>query len=213
MTEIPPLTPDALSALHVTGVNERWNAVQERLQPFLAALALELEREGARRFAREWPLYEISYKHQRYINRGPGERAPIDEYHMAIDRPPRGAGVYLVIDGTERLIIVALQLWRTRKHNLRQLWDEHGLIWRPLIERMREVRFAERTADAIEPVGDLQTTWLDRYLSNRRAAYLLAGFSYRWDDPRVLQPGFRAHIIDDILALLPLNEAIMERAE
>ena len=56
-------------------------------------------------------------------------------------------------------------------------------------------------------------SWMDRYLASRGAAYLLAGFAYSWDDARVARPDFAAQVIDDVLALFPLNEAIMEQAE
>src|SRR5437868_9624700 len=110
MSQFPGFTPDALAALEVLGVAERWTAVQERLHPPLAALAEALREAGARRFPREWGLYEISYRSLRYVNRKPGERTPIDEYHFALDRPPRGAGIYVAVSGAERLIVVALQL-------------------------------------------------------------------------------------------------------
>src|SRR5262245_48993034 len=106
----PGFTPDALEALLVPGIAERWSAVQERLHPPLAALAEALRTAGARRFPREWGLYEISFRSLRYVNRKQGERAPIDEYHFALDRPPRGAGIYVAVSGAERLIVVALQL-------------------------------------------------------------------------------------------------------
>jgi MoxR-like ATPase len=54
---------------------------------------------------------------------------------------------------------------------------------------------------------------MDRYLASRGAAYLLAGFAYAWDDARVALPAFAEQIVEDVLALFPLNEAIMEQAE
>jgi MoxR-like ATPase len=63
------------------------------------------------------------------------------------------------------------------------------------------------------PTPNPQPLWIDRYLASRGAAYLLAGFAYSWDDPRVAQPGFAAQLVEDALALFPLNEAIMEQAE
>jgi MoxR-like ATPase len=54
---------------------------------------------------------------------------------------------------------------------------------------------------------------MDRYLSSRGAAYLLAGFAYSWDDKQIVRPDFATQVIDDVLALFPLNEAIMEQAE
>src|SRR5689334_3497931 len=100
---------DALAALLVPGVNERWAAVQERLHPLLLALAEDLRSEGLRRFPRAFPLYEFSFRSLRYVNR-PGGRAPIDDYHVALDRPPRGAGISVAVSGAERLIVVGLQI-------------------------------------------------------------------------------------------------------
>lgn len=200
-------TPEALAALTVPGAAERWSAIQEQLQPVLAACATRLIAEASRRFPRFWRLYEISYRSQRSINRGRGVRDPIDEYYLVIDRPPRGAGVYLAVSGAERLILVALQVARRRKEDLARVWEESRVIWLPLVERISEVRFAERER------ASSQMLWIDRYLSNRAASSLLAGFAYRWDDPQVFQPPFIERLIDDALALLPLNEALMERAE
>jgi MoxR-like ATPase len=228
----PGFTPDALEALLVSGIAERWSAVQQRLHPPLAALAEALRVAGARRFPREWGLYEISFRSLRYVNRKPGERAPIDEYHFALDRPPRGAGIYVAVSGAERLIVVALQLSRRRKGDLRHVWEAGRAVWLPLIERLDEVRFADRKRE--EGQGDKETrredesesislspglpvsgseTWLDRYLANRGAAYLLAGFAYSWDDERVGRPEFATQMIEDVLALFPLNEALMEQVE
>ncbi len=239
-TPFPGFTPEILSALLEAGVAERWAAVQERLHPALLALAEALQPEGARRFPHEWPLYELSFKSQRYVNRGAGERAPIDEYHVALDRPPRGCGIYIVVSGEERRIIVAQQLLRPRKNDLRHVWEDQRVVWQPLVERMNDVRFAEprrrtkddgrRTTDEIIDKGqsDLleqdpvvqrpaasitHEIWLDRYVAARGSAYLLAGFAYSWDDERVQQPGFATQIIEDVLALFPFNEAIMEQAE
>ncbi|MGB9755056.1 McrB family protein [Roseiflexus castenholzii] len=201
-------TPEALAALTVPGVAERWNAIQERLQPVLAAYAARLSAEASRRFPRIWNLYEIGYRSQRSINRGHGVRDPIDDYYLVIDRPPRGAGVYLAVSGAERLILVAIQVARRRKDDLARVWEESRALWLPLVERIHEVRFANR-----ERASDPAALWIDRYLANRAASSLLAGFAYRWDDPQVFQPAFIERVIEDALALLPLNEALMERAE
>jgi MoxR-like ATPase len=232
-TPFPGFTPEILGALLEPGIAERWAAVQERLHPALLALTEALQAEGARRFPHEWPLYELSFKSQRYVNRGAGERAPIDEYHVALDRPPRGCGIYIVVSGEERRIVVALQLLRPRKSDLRHVWEDQRVVWQPLVERMNDVRFAEprparkqgdretsrqgeqEAHDATSPLLPLSpsTTWLDRYLAARSAAYLLAGFAYSWDDERVQQPGLAAQLIEDVPALVPLNEAIMEQPE
>ena len=230
-------TPEALAALTVAGVNERWSAVQERLHPTLVALAEALRAAGMRQFPRAFPLYEVSFRSLRFVNRGPNDRAPIDDYHFALDRPPRGCGILIAVSGAEQLIIVGLQITaRQRKDDLRRVWEEGRAIWQPLIERADEVRFVEprtgtrrvnrepRTENQ-EPRADskqlntqnsqLKTheTWMDRYLATRGSAYLLAGFAYRWDDQRVARPDFADQVIADALALFPFNEAIMEQAE
>ncbi len=222
-----------LAALEVPGVNERWAAVQERLHPQLLALSEALHAEGAVRFPRAWPLYEVSFRSLRYVNRGQLPPLPLDAYHFALDRPPRGCGIAVTVSGDERRIIVALNLsFRPRKDDLRRVWESGRAIWLPLVEQVRETRFAERRearrqgdAEARKPAPTREhgaaapaatapaQTWLDRYLATRGAAYLLAGFAYSWDDPRVAQPEFARQIIDDVMALFPLNEAIMEQAE
>ncbi|HEX9373377.1 MAG TPA: hypothetical protein VF897_20355, partial [Roseiflexaceae bacterium] len=224
-------TAGALEALVVPGIAERWAAVQEQLHPPLVALAEALRAEGARRFPRAWSLYEVSFRSLRYVNRGLNERAPIDDYHFALDRPPRGCGIYIGVSGAERLIVVALQVGsRQRKDDLRRVWEEGRAIWQPLVERVDEVRFVDRAArgqgpgargqgpdEASDPTRpptpDPRPLWMDRYLASRGAAYLLAGFAYRWDDERVARPDFARQAIEDALALFPLNEAIMEQAE
>jgi MoxR-like ATPase len=226
-------TPDVLGALLIPGVAERWTAVQERLHPQLVALSEALHAEALRRFPREWPLYEFSFRSLRYINHPTG-RAPIDDYFMALDRPPRGAGISVAVSGAERLVIISLQISsRQRKADLRRIWEQDRALWLPLVKRLDEVRFAgPRTKNREPPRGyptedhsestrprtdDLtiqnQETWMDRYLAARGSAYLLAGFAYRWDDDRIARPDFAAQIVADALALFPLNEAIMEQAE
>ncbi|MFQ3661189.1 MAG: hypothetical protein SNJ69_02225 [Chloroflexaceae bacterium] len=65
----PLFSPEALAALTTPGVTERWTAVQERLHPLLAALAEQVRAAALRRYPRQWPLYEISFKSQRYLHR------------------------------------------------------------------------------------------------------------------------------------------------
>src|SRR5262245_4389821 len=136
-------TSDVLGALLAPGIAERWGAVQAQLHPQLVALAEVLREAGVRRFPREWPFYEFSFRSLRYINHS-GQRAPIDDYYMGLDRPPRGTGVYIVVSGAEQLIIIALQLSaRQRKADLRRAWEQGRTLWLPLVERTDEVRFAE----------------------------------------------------------------------
>lgn len=202
----------ALDSLSVPGVAERWSAVQAQLHPCLAKLANSVQAAMAQHSPGPWALYEVSFKSQRYINRGHGVRVPIDEYHVAFDRPPRGAGILISASGAEKAVLVGLQLWGVRKKDLRHLWkgsQSIRSIWLPLIERIEregEARFARTKA---KPVTE-PATWLDAYLANRNASYLWAGFSYPWDSlPTNLDEVLVAHVQE----LFPLNEALMEEAE
>ncbi|MCU0490196.1 MAG: AAA family ATPase [Chloroflexaceae bacterium] len=214
--------PESLAALLSPGINERWAAVQEQLHPRLATLAERVQAEAARRLPRQWPLYETSYKSQRYVNRGRNERSPIDDYHVAFDRPPRGAGVLVSVSGAERAVLVGLQLWGTRKSELRAVWQDGRAIFQPLVERIEregEARFVEsrerrgepgRHKKSDETPPEAPAMWLDRYLDSRGANYLWAGFVYPWER---LPDNLETRLVDDVLALLPLNEALMEQAE
>jgi hypothetical protein len=83
------------------------------------------------------------------------------------------------------------------------------------IEHTGQARFTGRSrsrshsAGASAPESDGQS-WLDRYLAARQAGYLWAGFVYPWD---ALADTTTRQIIDSVLALFPLNEALMEQAE
>jgi MoxR-like ATPase len=227
----PGFTPEILGAFDVPGVNERWGAVQERLHPALVVLAEQLSAAAQRRLPRAWPLYEITYRTLRYVNRASGGRAPLDEYHMAIDRPPRGAGVYIAVSAAERRIVVALQVSRRRRDDLARVWEDQRTVWQSLVASLTDVRFAEPRIRARrgeekgrgegEPAASehhgarlaRSETWLDAYLAARVASPVIAGFSYSFDDPQVAQPDFAGRLIADALVLLPLNEAIMEQAE
>jgi MoxR-like ATPase len=209
-----PLFPqEALAALGVPGITERWAAVQEHLHPRLVVLAEQIHAAAARQFPRQWPLYEVSYKSQRYVNRGRGVRAPIDDYHVAFDRPPRGAGILVSVSGAERAILVGLQLWRARKPQLSQVWREGQPVWQPLVERIEregQARFAERQRPRGDDASAPEPLWIERYLDSRQASYLWAGFVYPWPS---LPDDLEQRLIEDVLALFTLNEALMERAE
>lgn len=199
-------TQDVLSALLVDGINERWAAVQERLHPVLHALADRIDGAGRERFRREWPLYEITWKTARYRNRGRGQREPIEEYHFALDRVPRGTGIYVGVSGEERAILVGFtSTTGARKPEMQRVWEAGRSLWQPLLQSLPEVRFARAAAG-----HDL---WIEQYLRLRSAKYVWAGYRYAWDDPRVATAEFADVLIDDVLRLFPFNEAIMEEAE
>ncbi|MCG8351172.1 MAG: AAA family ATPase, partial [Chloroflexales bacterium] len=204
---------DALAAFGVSGITERWAAVQEHVHPRLAWLAEQVHAAAARQFPRQWSLYEVSYKSQRYVNRGRGVRAPIDDYHVAFDRPPRGAGILVSVSGAEHAVLVGLQLWRARKPHLSQVWREGQPVWQPLVERIEsagQARFADRPRARGDDVSAPAPLWIERYLDSRQASYLWAGFVYPWHS---LPTDLEQRLIEDVLALFPLNEALMERAE
>jgi hypothetical protein len=206
-------SPAALAALQTPGVAERWQAVQDLLHPELAALAEQVAVVAARRLPRLWPLYELSYKSQRSIHRGPGRREPISDYWVAFDRPPRGAGVLLAVSGVERAVLVGLQLWGARKPDLARLWEAARPVWAQLVARIEaegQARFALRRGYGAEQPVSPEAVWIERYLANPRAGYLWAGFVYPWAS---LPAEFAERVSADVLALLPLNEALMEQAE
>lgn len=217
METLPLLPPSALTSLNVPGIAARWAAVQEQLHPRLAMLAEQIYQAAQQRFPRQWPLYEVSYKLQRYVNRGRGERAPIDDYHVAFDRPPRGAGILISVSGAERAVLVGLQLWGVRKEQVRQVWSNGKTIWQPLVRRIEQTgqaRFVERPRSRGE-TGALASSesaalWIDRYLESRSASYLWAGFAYPWDS---LPDNLSEVLTEDVLELFPLNEALMEQVE
>lgn len=198
----------ALEALLTPGVAERWQAVQQHLHPLLAALAEQLDRAGRQRFPREWPLYEISWKTARYRHRGRGQREPIGEYHFALDRVPRGTGIYVGVSGDDRAVLVGFtSTTGARKREMQRVWESARPLWQPLLQALPEVRFARtESSDDGEP-------WVEHYLRTRQARYLWAGYRYDWSDPRIATPEFAQTVIEDVLRLLPFNEAIMEAAE
>ncbi|MEI7772409.1 MAG: GTPase, partial [Chloroflexales bacterium] len=218
----PLFSPEALASLLVPGVGERWSAVQEQLHPALADLAEQVRAAAAAALPRIWPIYEVSFKSQRYLTRGHGLHDPIDDYWVAFDRAPRGAGVLVAASGAERTILVGIQLWRSRKAELASLWGGARPVWLPIVERIERegaARFVEAGGRRQEAGGDGRHSafsiqhsplWIDRYLGARGASYLWAGFAYRWDD---LPADLAGRLVADVLALLPLNEALMEQAE
>ncbi len=200
---------DVLDTLLVPGISERWAAVQEQLQPILAEVVEGLDEAGRSAQPRIWPMYESSWKTARSFNRGRGGREPINEYHFAVDRPPRGAGVYVGASGDERAVLVGLTVSGKRKAELQRVWEAGRAVWQPLIEGLTEVRFAGVERDG-QTDGQL---WIERYVASKSAQYLWAGYRYSWDDPQVYALAFRDTLIADVLRLLPLVEAVMEEAE
>ncbi len=199
-----------MSALLTPGVGERWAAAQAQLHPILASLAEQLNEAGRSRLPREWPLYEVSWKAARYRNRGRGQREPIEEYHFALDRAPRGAGIYVGVSGDERAILVGITSTGARKAELQRIWERSRSLWQPLLSELPDVRFIRPEA---AQRGSDDEPWVDQYLRSRQAKYLWAGYRYSWDDPRIATPEFATTLIDDVLRLLPFNEALMEEAE
>ncbi len=209
----PFLLPEAIDAFGVAGIAERWAAVQEHVHPRLAAFAEKVQQAASWRYPRQWLLYETSYKSQRYINRGRNERAPIDDYHVAFDRPPRGSGVLVSVSGADRAILVGLQLWGVRKEQLRHVWSDGRGVWEPLVERIErfgQARFSETPARTTAGAAPEPLLWIDHYLAARNVGYLWAGFVYPWND---LPSDLEQRLIADVLALLPMNEALMEQTE
>lgn len=210
MPNEPLFSANALESLTVPGAALRWQAVQHHLHPSLAALAEQVAAAAATDLPRLWWRYETSYKTQRYINRGRGIRSPIDDYFVAFDRPPRGGGVLVSVSGNERAVLVGLQLWGKRKPALRDVWQTAPALWQPLVARIGRAGTVRFTGAPADLAGDDGTAWLTQYLAQRQAHYLWAGFVYPWDG---LPPDLAARLTADVLALLPLNDAVMDSAE
>ncbi len=208
--------PEQLAVLAVPGAAERWQAVQEHLHPILVRLGEDLAVAAAQRYPRQWPLYELSFKTQRYLHRGSGRRDPIEDYWLAVDRPPRGAGILLALSAAEQAVLVGLQLWHARKPDLARVWERAAPVWMPLVERIGregQARFAvasDRRSPAHNAGPTLGAAWIERYLGSSRASYLWAGFVYPWASQ---QADLATRLVADLLELLPLNEALMEQAE
>lgn len=199
----------------VPGISERWAAVQKHLHPHLVTLAEAVQSATMRQFPQQWTHYETSFKSQRYINRGHGERSPIDEYHVAFDRVPRGAGILISVSSAEQAVMIGWQLWGVRKAALKHLWSTGQPLWQPLIEHLANqgrIYFRGWHSDpqaSNKPI-DPTDTWLDSYLESRSSSYLWASFCYPWS---ALPKNLVDKIVEDVLMLFPLNEALMEQAE
>lgn len=204
--DLATLPPATRAAFRPTTVGARWAAVQQHVHPWLVALANRLDQQASYTLPRTWLLYETSYKAQRYINRG-NLRAPIDEYHLAIDRPPRGSGIMVSISGAEQAVLVGIQLRSARKPALHELWHSSRQLWQPVVQQIGERGQVRYTGAPAAPAGD---GWLDHYLTSSGAGYLWAGFVYPWAG---LPADLGAQIIADVLLLLPLNESLMELVE
>ncbi|GAC1353590.1 MAG: AAA family ATPase [Herpetosiphon sp.] len=196
-------------AFAAAGVAGRWRAIQEFVHPALLQLAEEVEAAAPTVVHAAWPMYEVSWKQARFLNRGQGRRDPITEYHFAIDRPPRGAGLYVGVSGEEQAVLAGIAVSGKRKAALHSVWETGRPVWEPLIAHLNEVRFAGATsAGPVKAVDQIE-----QYLNDRQALYLWAGYRFAWDGVEVADPGFRAQLVGSILELLGLLEAVMDRAE
>ncbi len=210
--DLTTLPAAARAAFRVPGVSERWQAVQQHAHSWLAALADRIEQQAGQAYPRFWLRYERSYKSQRWVNRGQ-QRAPIDEYHVAFDRPPRGAGILISISGSEQAMLVGLQVRSARKPALHALWQASPQLWLPIVEAIAargQARFSGAPSMSPAAAPPDAPLWIEQYLAQRNAGYLWAGFSYAWHSP---PPDLGSQIIADVLLLLPLHESLMELAE
>lgn len=210
--DLTTLPAAARATFRVPGVSERWHAVQQHVHGWLAALAARIEQQAGQAYPRIWLSYETSYKNQRFINRG-HQRAPIDEYYVAFDRPPRGAGILISISGREQAVLVGLQVRSARKPTLHALWQASPQLWLPIVEAIGtrgQVRFSGAPSMPPAATTPAAPRWIEQYLAHRNAGNLWAGFRYAWHSP---PPDLGAQLVEDVLLLLPLHESLMELAE
>jgi MoxR-like ATPase len=170
------------------------------LHPQFVALADLLHAHGLRTLPRRWELYTTSFRQQ---PRHPHTDRPTN-FYLVIDRPPRGGGLYISLDGTTQQLVVALQLAPRLRDALRTvLARDDGSILH-MLDACDEIRY--RGAHHI-PAG---LTWYTHYLSQRRASPLLAGYALDFSDPRIGDDRIATWIGTHFTNLLRLHDHIIQ---
>ncbi len=180
-------------------IAQRQAHYEQVLHPQLVALADLLYTHGERTLPKRWSLYTTSFKQQ---PRHPQPDQASSAY-LVIDRPPRGGGIYVSIDGPAQQLVVALQLAPRLRDALRRLLAIDDQVAAQLAT-CTDVRFRGVNQ------GDTTAPWYERYVNQRRPSPLLCGFQRPLSDPEVATPAIGAWICGHVGTLLALHDAIIQ---
>jgi MoxR-like ATPase len=179
---------------------QRQQHCEDVLHGQFMALADLLHEHGLRTLPRRWELYTTSFRqHPRHASPDHPSTA-----YLLIDRPPRGGGIYVSLDGSSHQLVVALQLAPRLRDAMRTvLARDDGSIAR-LLDGCDEIRYrgAHRTPTAVP--------WYTHYLGLRRAGPLLAGYALDVADPRIADASVADWICTHFATLLRLHDHIIQ---
>lgn len=191
------LTPGQLDNPDIA---QRQAHYEQVLHPQLVAVADLLYTHGEQTLPKRWSLYTTSFRQQ------PRQPHPdqASSAYIVIDRPPRGGGIYVSIDGPANQLVVALQLAPRLREALRRVLATDERI-ASLLATCNDVRFRGVNH------GDTTIPWYERYVSQRRPSPLLCGFQRPLNDPEVATPAIGDWIRDHFGRLLTLHDAIIQQ--
>ena len=181
-------------------IAQRQAHYEQVLHPQLVALADLLYTHGERTLPKRWSLYTTSFKQQ---PRHPQPDQASSAY-LVIDRPPRGGGIYVSIDGPAQQLVVALQLAPRLRDALRRLLAIDDQVAAQLAT-CTDVRFRGVNQ------GDTTAPWYERYVNQRRPSPLLCGFQRPLSDPEVATPAIGEWICGHVDLLLAIHDAIIQQ--
>ncbi|MFN8476372.1 MAG: hypothetical protein U0074_00905 [Kouleothrix sp.] len=95
----PGFTPELLATLETPGVTSAGRPCKSGCTRRCWHWPKHCEPKDCAASRALWLLYEVSFRSARFVNRGAHQRGPIDDYHVALDRPPRGCGILVAASG------------------------------------------------------------------------------------------------------------------
>ena len=200
LNERPVFTGITPGQLDNRDITQRQVHYEQVLHPQLVALADLLYAHGEQTLPKRWSLYTTSFRQQ--------PRQPTPDYassaYIVVDRPPRGGGIYISIDGPAQQLVVALQLAPRLREAFRRLLAIDERI-APLLADCNDVRFRGVNH------GNQSQPWYDRYINQRRPSPLLLGFQRPLNDPEVATPAISDWICAHFGRLLTLHDAIIQQ--
>jgi len=179
---------------------QRQQHYEDVLHAQFVALAGLLHEHGLRTLPRRWELYTPSFRqHPRQASADHPSTA-----YLLIDRPPRGGGIYVSLDGTSQQLVVALQLAPRLRDAMRTVLARDDGSIAHLLDGCDEIRYrgAHRIPTALP--------WYTHYLGLRRAGPLLAGYACNFTDPRIGDAQVADWICTHFTTLLRLHDHIIQ---